>query len=221
MGAAALCPGLALDARSRRYPLVSDHDPVSAAKARRMGSGPGASPAGPRVPLRRTAAATDLSMNIFGISAGYHDAACCLMRGGRIVAAAQQERFSRTKNDKAFPRTAFRYCLDEAGLTIADIDCIAFYEDPSAKLGRQIWMGMLPGLTQQRRASILSKALWTRPEEEIRSVTGYEGPIEIVDHHLSHAASAYFFSGFEEAAVLTVDGVGEWATTTYNAAHGA
>ena len=79
---------------------------------------------------------------------------------------------------------------------------------------------MLPGLTQQRRASILRRALWTRPEEEIRQLTGYDGPIEIVDHHLSHAASAYFFSGFDEAAILTVDGVGEWPTTTYNAARG-
>ena len=143
------------------------------------------------------------------------------MQGGRLVAAAQEERFSRIKNDKAFPGNAFRYCLDQSGLTIADIDCVAFYEDPSLKLGRQIWMGMLPGLAQKRRASILGKTLWTRPESEIRLVTGYDGPIEIVDHHLSHAASAYFFSGFEEAAILTVDGVGEWPTTTYNSARAA
>jgi carbamoyltransferase len=160
-------------------------------------------------------------LNIIGISAGYHDSACCLMQGGRVVAAAQEERFSRIKNDKAFPGNAFRYCLDHAGLTIADIDCVAFYEDPSLKLGRQIWMGMLPSLTQKRRASILGKTLWTRPETEIRVLTGYDGPIEIVDHHLSHAASAYFFSGFDEAAILTVDGVGEWPTTTYNSAEGA
>jgi carbamoyltransferase len=143
------------------------------------------------------------------------------MQGGRIVAAAQEERFSRIKNDKAFPGAAFRYCLEQAGITIADIDCVAFYEDPCLKLGRQIWMGMLPGLTQKRRASILNKTLWTRPETEIRLLTGYDGPIEIVDHHLSHAASAYFFSGFEEAAILTIDGVGEWPTTTYNSGKGA
>jgi carbamoyltransferase len=143
------------------------------------------------------------------------------MQDGRILASVEEERFSRIKNDKAFPKTAFRYCLDHAGLTIADIDCVAFYEDPREKLGRQIWMGMLPGLTRQRRGSILSRILWTRPETEIRVVTGYEGPIEIVDHHLSHAASAYFFSGFDEAAILTVDGVGEWPTTTYNSAAGA
>ena len=155
-------------------------------------------------------------MNIIGISFGYHNSACCLMQGGRILAAAQEERFSRIKNDKAFPAAAFRYCLDHAGLTIADIECVAFYEDPCLKLSRQMWMGMLPGLTQQRRASILSTTLWTRPKSEIRLLTGYDGQIEIVDHHLSHAASTYFFSGFDEAAILTIDGVGEWPTTTYN-----
>jgi carbamoyltransferase len=160
-------------------------------------------------------------LNIIGISAGYHDSACCLMRDGRILAAVEEERFTRIKNDKAFPAAAFRYCLDHAGLTIADIDCVAYYEDPTQKMGRQIWMGMLPGLTQQRRASIQKKILWTQPENEIRLLTGYDGPIEIVDHHLSHAASAYFFSGFDEAAILTIDGVGEWATTTYNSGEGA
>src|SRR5215472_4418383 len=160
-------------------------------------------------------------LNIIGISAGYHDSACCLLQDGRVLAAAQEERFSRIKNDKAFPAAAFRYCLDHAGLTIADIARVAFYEDPSSKLSRQIWMGMLPGLTRERRASILDRALWTRPETEIRLLTGFDGPIEIVDHHLSHAASAFFYSGFEEAAILTIDGVGEWPTTTYNSAQDA
>ena len=160
-------------------------------------------------------------MNIVGVSYGYHDSACCLLRDGQVIAAAQEERFSRIKNDKDFPANAFRYCLQAAALTIADIDCVAFYEDPCVKLGRQIWMGMLPGLTPDRRTWIKRRALETRPDEEIRLLTGHDGPIEIVDHHLSHAASAYFFSGFAEAAILTVDGVGEWATTTYNAGSGA
>ncbi len=142
------------------------------------------------------------------------------MQNGRILAAAQEERFSRIKNDKSFPAAAFRYCLEHAALTIADIDCLAFYEDPTQKLSRQLWMGMLPGITQDRRASIERHALHTHPLEEIGLVAGYEGPFEIVDHHLSHAASAYFFSGFDEAAILTVDGVGEWATTTYSGAEG-
>jgi len=161
------------------------------------------------------------TLNIIGISYGYHDSACCLLQNGRITAAAQEERFSRRKNDKAFPAAAFRYCLEQAGLTIADINCVAFYEDPSQKLSRQLWMGMLPGINPARRAAIERAALDRRPLEEIELVAGYDGPIEIVDHHLSHAASAYFFSGYEEAAILTVDGVGEWATTTYSSAEGS
>jgi carbamoyltransferase len=160
-------------------------------------------------------------MNIIGISYGYHDSACCLLRHGRVTAAVQEERFSRLKNDKGFPVAAFRYCLNSADLTIADIDCVAFYEDPRLKLSRQLWMGMLPEVTSDRRASIRSRLLDSHPEEDIRLITGFEGPIEIVDHHLSHAASAYFFSGFGEAAILTVDGVGEWSTTTYNSASGS
>lgn len=159
-------------------------------------------------------------MNIIGISYGYHDSACCLLQDGRILAAAQEERFSRIKNDKSFPAAAFRYCLDHASLTIADIDCVAFYEDPSQKLSRQLWMGMLPGVTHDRRAAIERLVLERPPLEEIELIAGYDGPIEIVDHHLSHAASAYLFSAFDEAAILTVDGVGEWATTTYSSAEG-
>lgn len=160
-------------------------------------------------------------VNIIGISCGYHDSACCLLQNGKIIAAAQEERFSRVKNDKSFPGAALRYCLHHAALTITDIDCVAFYEDPAQKLSRQLWMGMLPGSTQDRRDSIRRRALGTLPQEAIRLIAGFEGPIEIVDHHLSHAASAYFFSGFDEAAILTVDGVGEWPTTTYNSAEDA
>ena len=159
-------------------------------------------------------------MNVIGISFGYHDSACCLLQDGLLVAAAQEERFSRIKNDKAFPAASFRYCLDHAALTIADIDCVAFYENPGVKLGRQLWMGMLPSSAPNRRALVQARALWTVPEE-IQLLTGFDGAIEIVDHHLSHAASAFFYSGFKEAAVLTVDGVGEWQTTTYNSAQGA
>lgn len=154
-------------------------------------------------------------LNIMGISAGYHDSACSLMQDGVLVAAVQEERFSRVKNDKSFPRKAFRYCLEEAGLTIAHLDCIAYYEDPQLKLGRQLWMGMKPDLPEERRESILRRMVKSQPQQVIRNLLGYDGPIEILDHHLSHAASAYYFSGFEEAAIMTVDGVGDWPTTTY------
>jgi carbamoyltransferase len=138
-----------------------------------------------------------------------------------MTAAVQEERFSRVKNDKGFPQRALRYCLKEASLTIADIDCIAYYEDPDLKLGRQIWMGLLPDVPEARRDSVFERLASCSPKQTIRTVLGYEGPIEFVDHHLSHAASSYYFSGFQEAAILTVDGVGDWPTTTYSSGRGA
>lgn len=86
----------------------------------------------------------------------------------------------------------------------------AVQEDPRLKLGRQLWMGMVTPLSVQRHGAMLDRLVAAPPEREIRKLTGYEGPIEFVDHHLSHAASAYYFSGFEDAAILTVDGVGDW-----------
>ena len=88
------------------------------------------------------------------------------MRDGRLVAAAQEERFSRIKNDKAFPGAALRYCFNEGSISIADVDCIAYYEDPTEKLGRQIWMGMLPDTSEERRQSLVRRLLWSRPEDE-------------------------------------------------------
>jgi len=150
--------------------------------------------------------------NILGLSAYFHDSACCLLKDGVLVAAAQEERFSRRKHDPSVPKMAFRYCLSEGNLTIADIDCVAYYENPSKKLDRQLWM-MLPNISEGDAFHVWRNA--KRPVREIRRVLGYEGPVHIVDHHQAHAASSYFFSGFSESAVLTVDGVGEWATTTY------
>lgn len=159
-------------------------------------------------------------MRILGISAGYHDSACCLLVDGEIVAAVEEERLSRIKHDRSFPQRAIRFCLGAGGLTIADIDSVAFYEDPGLKLGRQIWTGLLPGASESYRRKLLERATAPSPVQLIRAVFGYDGPIEIVDHHLSHAASSYFFSGFPEAAVLTIDGVGDWPTMTYNRARG-
>lgn len=159
-------------------------------------------------------------MNIIGISAGYHDSACSLISDGALVAAVEEERFSRVKNDRALPRQAFRYCLRAGGLSIADIDCVAYYEDPALKLGRQVWMSLLPELGAERRQTLVRRLLRPPPQNAIRQVLGYEGPIETVNHHLSHAASSYFCSGYEEAAILTVDGVGDWPTTTYSRARG-
>src|SRR5215216_799078 len=140
-------------------------------------------------------------LNIIGVSSGYHDSACSLLQDGVLVAAAQEERFSRVKNDKSFPTSAFAYCLQEGGITIADVDCIAYYEDACLKLGRQIWMGFMPNLPASRRQSILDRLAGNQPEQMIRESLGYEGRVEILDHHLSHAASSYYFSGFDEAAI--------------------
>lgn len=152
---------------------------------------------------------------VVGLSFGYHDSACCILKDGRLVAAVQEERFSRVKNDKSFPKKSLRYCLSEAGVGLDEVDCIAYYEEPEKKLSRQIWMGSIEDADPVRKADVMKHLCAQSPQQTIRDVLGYQGAIEIVDHHLSHAASAYYFSGFEEAAVLTVDGVGEWATTSY------
>jgi carbamoyltransferase len=154
--------------------------------------------------------------NIIGISALYHDAACCILKEGKLVAAAQEERFSRGKNDPSMPQQAFMFCLEQAGLTLPDVDCVAYYEDPAKKLARQLWSGYAGD-----SGEMLKKLDPHRPADEIRNLLGYEGPIRYYNHHLSHAASSYYYSGFEHAAILTVDGVGEWATTTYGVGEGA
>lgn len=155
-------------------------------------------------------------MNVVGISSFFHESACCLLRDGRLVAAAEEERFSRVKHDPRLPVSAFQFCLERAGLGILDIDCVAYYESPVKKLSRQLWAGAPEGAP--------SELPWLDPgypERAIREGLGWEGPIRVYEHHLSHAASAFFYSGFPEAALLTVDGVGEWATTTYGRGTGA
>jgi carbamoyltransferase len=155
-------------------------------------------------------------MNILGLSAFFHESACCLLRDGVLVAAAEEERFSRVKHDPRLPVSAFRFCLEAGGIGITEVDCIAYYENPVRKLARQIWSGAPVGAP--------SDLPWLdpgRPERAIREGLGFEGAIRCYEHHASHAASAFFGSGFPEAAVLTVDGVGEWATTTYGIGRGA
>jgi carbamoyltransferase len=151
-------------------------------------------------------------LKILGISAYYHESAACLLSEGRLAAAAEEERFSRIKHDAALPVSAVRFCLDAGGIDIQDLDCVAYYERPEKKLARQLWSGRLPigaGLDP------------LRPIREIREALGFEGRIESFDHHLSHAAASFLYSGFEEAAILTMDGVGEWATTTYGSGRGS
>ena len=154
-------------------------------------------------------------MNIVGISAFYHQSACCLLADGELVAAAEEERFSRVKHDPRLPVEAFRFCLRAADLSIADVDAVAYYELPREKLARQLWAGAPGGAGDDFP--------WLDPRQAERALKerlGWEGPILTFPHHLSHAASAFHFSPFPEAATLTVDGVGEWATTSYGYGHG-
>ena len=157
-------------------------------------------------------------MNILGISAFYHDSAACLVRDGEILAAAQEERFSRKKHDAGFPRHAIDYCLLEAGLADASqLDLVAFYEKPFLKFERLLstylacaprgWRSFVKAMPVWMREKIWLKATL---REELR----FEGPLIFPEHHESHAASAFFPSPFERAAVLTIDGVGEWTTTS-------
>lgn len=151
-------------------------------------------------------------MNILGITAYFHDSSACLMQAGQLVAAAEEERFTRKKHESDLPVQAARYCLEQAGLTIADVDKVAWFEQPIPKLARQIWMG-LPNWPWRGEQHARMDA--QRPQREMRQRMGYEGEIDYVSHHQAHAASAYYYSGFTEAAIMTVDGVGEWETTSY------
>lgn len=156
---------------------------------------------------------------ILGISAYYHDSAAALVVDGEIVAAAQEERFTRVKHDHEFPRHAIAYCLAEAGLRPERLDYVAFYDKPLTKFERllETYLAYAPrGFRsfQQALPLWLKKKLHLR--REIRNGLGgeYPGPLVFCDHHESHAASAFFPSPFDEAAILTLDGVGEWSTST-------
>jgi carbamoyltransferase len=154
-------------------------------------------------------------MNVLGLSAFYHESTCCLLQDGILVAAASEERFSRVKHDPGLPVEAFRFCLREGGIDVSDLDALAYYERPVDKLSRQLWAGVPEGASPD--------LAWLdpgQPERALRERLGCEGPILTYPHHLSHAASAFFYSGFPEAAVLTLDGVGEWATTGYGHGEG-
>lgn len=162
-------------------------------------------------------------MNILGISAFYHDSAACLLVDGKIVAAAQEERFTRKKHDYHFPRHSIEFCLKHAGISIKDIDYVAYYEQPHLKFDRLI-KTYLMNAPYGIKSFVKSMPLWIREklwmDREIRKELGYKGPLICPEHHQSHGASAFFPSPFESAAVLTMDGVGEWATLSYGVGTG-
>jgi len=162
-------------------------------------------------------------MYILGISAFYHDSAACLLKDGEIVAAAQEERFTRIKHDHAFPTNAIQFCIDYEKIDISSIEYIAFYDKPFLKFERilETHLSYAPkGIKSFIKALPLwlKKKLWIK--ELIKSELKYEGKILFPEHHLSHAASAFLPSPFEEAAFITMDGVGEWATASYGVGEG-
>ncbi|WPL18870.1 putative carbamoyl transferase, NodU family [Thiorhodovibrio winogradskyi] len=166
-----------------------------------------------------------MAVNILGISAYYHDSAAALVRDGTVLAAAQQERFSRKKHDAAFPADAIRYCLEEAGIALGDLDQVVFYDKPLIKFERllETYLAYAPrGL----RSFITAMPIWLKEKLFLKDLLKKElarlgdlkttalPPLLFTEHHQAHAASAFFPSPFERAAVLCLDGVGEWATTS-------
>ncbi len=173
-------------------------------------------------------------MRVLGLSAFYHDSAAALVVDGRIVAAAQEERFSRKKHDARFPRHAVVYCLREAGLQLSDLDRIAFYDKPMLKFERLLetylsfaprgWRSFIAAMPVWLKEKLFLEKLLRDELSQLASELGgksWSGPLLFPEHHFSHAASAFFPSPFEEAAVLTMDGVGEWATTSYGMGSGS
>src|SRR5919199_3659066 len=162
-------------------------------------------------------------MDILGLSAYYHDSATCIVRDGEIVAAAQEERFTRRKHDHRFPHEAIAYCLKEAGIGVDELDYVAFYDKPLVKFERlmETYLSYAPvGFASYLRGM----PTWLKEKLNlqglIRKELGYKGKLLFGDHHESHAASAFYPSPFEEAAVMTIDGVGEWATASYGVGRG-
>jgi carbamoyltransferase len=168
-------------------------------------------------------------LRVLGISAFYHDSAAALIEDGRVVAAAQEERFSRKKHDSRFPRHAIRYCLEAGGQGIGGVDDVVFYDKPFLKFERLVetYLAFPPKGFGSFRMAI---PLWLREKlflkdllrKELKAIGGggWNGSLLFSEHHLSHAASAFFPSPFEEAVVLTMDGVGEWATTSATVGRG-
>ena len=169
-------------------------------------------------------------MRILGISAFYHDSAAALVVDGEIVAAAQEERFTRKKHDESFPRNAIAYCLEQAGISLDGIDYVVFYEKPLLKFERlmETYVAFVPrGFASFRRAipALVKEKLFLRREilgglRKLNGGAAYKGHLAYTSHHESHAASAFFPSPFEKAAILCVDGVGEWTTTSIHSGTG-
>ena len=161
-----------------------------------------------------------MTKTILGISAFYHDSAAALVQDGRIIAAAQEERFTRKRHDPRFPKNAINYCLEEAGIEADDLDAVVFYDKALETWDRVVRNAMHSGAKAQAQfnkaaRSVLGVKLWV--EDYLEQTIGSKGKLGKVlfsEHHMAHAASAFYPSPFREAAILTLDGVGEWSTTS-------
>ena len=163
-------------------------------------------------------------MNILGISCFYHDAAACLLQDGVIVAASEEERFTRKKHDFSFPVNAIEYCLEEAGITEEDVDYVVFYEKPFLKFERILsnTLGFYPRTYKWFLKAVpgwLREKLWFSHVFK-KNFKKCKAKVLYADHHMSHAASSYYCSGFDKAAILTADGVGEWKTSALGVGEG-
>ena len=161
-------------------------------------------------------------MFTLGISCYYHDSAAAVLKDGNVLAAVEEERFSRVKFDDSFPKLAIDWCLKKSGIKISDIDFVAFYDKPVLKFERLLdnYLGVAPrglGSFLDVIPKWIHKRLWIKDEIK-KNLKGFKGKILFPEHHMSHAAYTFFTSPFEEAAILTVDGVGEWSTTTFGTA---
>ncbi len=163
-------------------------------------------------------------VNILGISAFYHDSAACLIRDGEIIAASSEDRFTRKKADSSFPIKAVEFCLRQGGISFADLDYVGFYDKPLIKFERilETYLGVAP---KGFKSFMMAGPLWIKEKlyqdrEITKHLEGFKGELLFSEHHEAHAASAFYPSPFEKAAILTIDGVGEWATTTMGVGHG-
>ncbi|MCA9922586.1 MAG: hypothetical protein KC421_09445, partial [Anaerolineales bacterium] len=157
-------------------------------------------------------------MYILGISCYYHDSAAAIIKDGVLIAASEEERFSRKKHDFGFPQKAIDFCLEQAGITAQDLDHVVFYEKPLEKFERILMTTLQTfpkswGVFRESMIAWFNEKLWIKGEI-LTKLDIPDNKLLFVEHHLSHAASAFFCSPYEEAAILTVDGVGEWTTTT-------
>ena len=160
---------------------------------------------------------------VLGISAFYHDSAAAILANGEIVAAASEDRFTRKKGDASFPHRAVEFCLAQGGIKVSDLTAVGFYDKPLLKFERilETYLGVVPA---GFRSFLMAGPLWIKEklyiDRQLHEELGYEGPIFYSEHHESHAASAFFPSPFEQAAILTMDGVGEWATASIGMGRG-